>query len=188
MPSDKQIYLLPADEAALSDLLKEHFPGIRFFTWERAPRFTYFEGIDRANVAEVYMVIAPEDWEPKFEFYRTEIFREIIEGYKWINRPCPQMYIRRSSNPLKDRWRPTYIESGVFAIGGENPMSKEERSLADKIWRLLPKIGTYQMLQKIRGEWVPLRSKRFLAGNHAISWARQNEERTFDGDARPVPE
>lgn len=179
MPSDKYVFLTPADEVALSEVLREKFPLIRFYTREaNEPAFRYHADISAASAAndfEVDMVVASSDWEPAFELREEGTMHEY---YAVTNYPDEAMFLRHSKFFSNEKEQILY--GGSFQVGLTLRMSKAQLSFANKVWRSLPKIGTYRLLARnIDSDWREHWGKHWFAGNDAIRWAREDKSRYF---------
>lgn len=179
MPAAKYTFLTRVDEAALSTALREKFPTIRFYTGVRypEPHWRYFDDIGSADIRIVRMVVPPPGWEPVFE-----------PGRGLINAPDEMMFLDRSQKTFENRDEWSRFQNGTFQVGVTAIMTNAQISLANKVWRLLSKIGTYRLQFCYQDVWKELPGKRYLAGHDAVRWALEDERRTFysAGDLRPL--
>jgi hypothetical protein len=179
MPSAKYLFLTEADEKTLSTLLREKFPDIRFCARKsREQEFRYYPDIASCPDNTVDMFLAPATWEP--EFKRNETAHD--EAYKVVNYPDEWMFYYRHRMGDPDH----VLDEGTFQVGvTPPPMSKRQLSLTGKIWRLLPRMGTYTLMVRVtrdrRHVWIKAQGKMFFAGDDAVRWALEDDGRYFQG-------
>jgi hypothetical protein len=189
MPSAKYMFLLPSDEVALANILREKFPDIRFYTHKGEPtlHYHYFEDIASTDLDVVHMVVAPPGWEPIYELFPWPPPFEKRTEYKVVNARDEVMFLRRSRLATKDGEFRVLVE-GVLQVGVTSRMNMAQLSFANKIWRLLANIGTYQLQSQSRdGTWGHQPGKMWFAGNDAIKWALEDKRRYFSGNGRYRP-
>jgi hypothetical protein len=184
MPSAKYLFLTAEDEKTLSAVLRQKFPDIRFCAreyWER--EFHYYADISSCPSDEVDMFLAPATWEP--EFAPNESVDD--KAYKVVNRPDEWMFLHRY-NTSKWGGEEHVLRAATFQVGvTPPPMSKRQLSLTNKIWRLLPRMGTYTLMYRTDKGWIKAPDKMYFAGNDALRWALEDDRRYFDyiGAYRP---
>jgi hypothetical protein len=184
MPAAKYTFLTRVDEMALAEALREKFPDIRFYEYKAHPhpQYRYLDDIASADIDKVDMCVGSP------RFVEVKLW-EPGGHYRVFNVPDEAMFLRRSyvgeQEPTRVIWH------GTLQVGITQVMTKRQISLANKVWRVLSKIGTYRLQVLLNdGEWHDDEGRRFFAGNDAIRWARQDETRRFHGTNlyyRPLP-
>ena len=183
MPSAKYTFLTLTDEAALSAVLQEKFPDIRFFTHRKGRRLHYHKDISSSEDGEVDAVVVPTGWRPRF------MPSKWAPGHFGItNYPDEVMMLRRSYHTYRRHENYSILNAGILQVGVTRTMSKAQLSFANKVWRLMTKIGTYRLLsESLDGRWVENTGKMWFAGNDAIRWALEDQERYFEDNGRFRP-
>lgn len=185
MPSRRQTFFTLVDEANLSAALKQKFPSIRFVDprlWSRK-EIVYIDGIQFGTSHEVRMFIPHDGWEPTFrelEYhpgkfgvanYPEEWMRFYRSGIKFMGR-----------DPIKDG-APPVLSQGCIQVGKSDVMTAAEKSLRNKVWRIMSKISTPRL--KVRRDWrgddpwIPIGGQIDCAGLDAVRWALEDESRMF---------
>lgn len=186
MSSGRDVYFILADEAAFSDLLLEKYPDAIFAADEHSSEtnFRTFPSIDEADCSMVWVFVPTSRWQPKLK-------RGGIHGmYVVANQPDMTIHFHRSSNGWKSNdltpdGEPRWITDGGCGIIYYPRPNKAQRSFRDRVWRIFPKIATWELEAYVRETrrrtaWEKT-DKIVWAGNDAIRWARENPLRRFTG-------
>jgi hypothetical protein len=187
----RDILFTKVDEAALSDVIREKYPNVKFFEnrdWYADSIPPVLASIDVALTREVYITIPGENWRPQLEK------KERRESYRIANFPAPYGLIRRSGGRLTEDGEPRSVGLGAVHIFHNPPATKAQMSFQRAIWRRFDKIATWRLEPF---DQVTLRSlgwektdKMLWAGNDAVRWANENKLRSFPANGgfryRPI--
>jgi len=175
------LYLTHADTVALDSGLRRAFPKMRLFS--RGQSYTsemiYFDDIASSGSWNIFVIIDDLDWEPVFK----EIPSHRLMDYRITNYPERLLYLHRL-HPDRAVSRPEKTE---LTIGWPPaPLTPNQRALADKVRRILRKVGTFRLCKlAFDCSWVPLKDDNVFAGHGAVRWVLEHEERRL-GDCRPI--
>lgn len=184
MSGRRDILFTKVDEAALSDVIREKYPNVKFFEdrdWYIDSTPPFLESIDKAATSGVYISIPNEEWRPRLEKVKRRT------SYRIANFPEPCGYIHRSSCTSSTKeYDLEWINLGAIHIFYYPSPSKTQLSFQRAIWRRFEKIATWRLepfdLETQRAlDWEKT-DKRLWAGNDAIRWANEHPLRHFEGN------
>ena len=198
MPSQRQTFFTQVDEANLSDALKERFPDIRFEVRPHSqdidpnPEIHYLDDISSTTRHEVIMFIPPKGWKPRYRKVEYPPGKLAIANYPeefMVFQRSGFMYMER--DPVRDGEPPVLLQ-GRLQVGKSYAMTPAEKSLRNKVWRIMSKISTPRL--KARSDWqsdedwVDIGGQMDCAGLDAVRWAFEDENRMFKSNIyfRPV--
>jgi len=179
----RELYFLPADEAALTQALKVAFPRVIFtktITSEK-PELKDYGSIQANSGREVDILVSGEGWVPEFavKTYESGKFWYLVNAPYWAMYQPGRLTVQ---GPTKRGWRVESLEQGRL-LGAYRRGDKEGAAFARKARRIVGTLATNRLKEidpstgKVHR--VDEKGGMFWAGHHAVRWCCAGARRYF---------